>query len=163
MNTTIFYIILHIKIILCKISAQTDNVLDQIFPKRYFPSRNEKVTIIIELRIFKLAFVPNFCLIWKFWFFWPDLQFYIFRLVWCEISAQTDNFDFLDQIFPKRYFRSKTEKVNSIAEFFIFKLVCAKLQLKMTIFFLDQIYPKWYFQSKTEKLNIISEFYIYSN
>ena len=74
-NTTIFYIILHIKIVLCEISAQTDkfNFLDQIFPKRYFRWRTEKVNIIIELCIFKLVFVTNFCLNWKFLFFWPDL------------------------------------------------------------------------------------------
>ena len=31
------------------------------------------MNIIIELRIFKLIFVPNFPLNWQFWIFWPDL------------------------------------------------------------------------------------------
>ena len=38
-------------------------------------------------------------------------------------SAQTDNFDFLDQICPKRYFQSKIEKMNITMEFCIFELV----------------------------------------
>ena len=43
-------------------SVQTDNLhfLNQICPKRYFQPKTEKVNIIIEFRIFKLAFVPNF-------------------------------------------------------------------------------------------------------
>ena len=41
----------------------------------------------------------------------------------CKISAQTDNFEFFDQIGPKSYFWSKTEKVNIIIELCIFKLV----------------------------------------
>ena len=109
------------------------------------------MNIIIEFRLFKLALVPNFSLNWQFWFFWPDLSkkdfsslkqkkwtshifyiilhnstshiFYILKLVQCENSAQTDNFYFLDQICTKRYFQSKTEKVNIIVEFCIFKLV----------------------------------------
>ena len=60
-------------------------------------SKAEKVSSAIEFWIFELVLVPNFIL--------------------------TDNFDFLDCIFPKRYFQSRTEKVNITIEFGIFKLV----------------------------------------
>ena len=40
-----------------------------------------------------------------------------------RISAKSDNFDFLDQIAQKGYFRSKTEKVNTTFEFCMFELV----------------------------------------
>ena len=39
------------------------------------------------------------------------------------MSAQTENFYFFDQISTKRYFRSKTEKVDITIEFRIFRLV----------------------------------------
>ena len=34
-----------------------------------------------------------------------------------------DNFDFLDQIYPKRVFPVKTENVNTTIDFCIFKLI----------------------------------------
>ena len=40
-----------------------------------------------------------------------------------EISAQTDNFEFLDQIFSKSDFHSKVEKENITTEFCIFELI----------------------------------------
>ena len=66
------------------------------------------------------------------------------KLVYCEILAQTDNFYFLDQICTKRYFQSKTEKVNIIIEFRIFKLVSWYQISALTdnFDFFDQIYPK---------------------
>ena len=42
---------------------------------------------------------------------------------WYQISAYTDNFDFGPNLPKKRYFWSKTEKVNITIEFWIFKLV----------------------------------------
>ena len=67
-------------------------------PKKdsYFQSKTDKIDITFEFWILKLVFVSNFTF---------------------------NNFDFLDQICPKRYFRSKTEKVKIIIEFHIFKLV----------------------------------------
>ena len=65
------------------------------------------------------------------------------KLVYCEILAQTDNFYFLDQICTKRYFLSKTKKVN-IIEFRIFKLVSWYQISALTdnFDFFDQICPK---------------------
>ena len=99
---------------------------------RYLWSKTEKVSNIIEFRIFELVLVPKFHLKWQFGFFWPDLpkkgfsgleqkkwQLHIFYIILdiqislVQISAQTDDFNFLDQICPKRYFQSKTEKWTS--------------------------------------------------
>ena len=85
------YWILHIRISLC-IKFCFDKTILKFWTKftqgRYLCSKTEKVNIIIEFRIFKLALVPNFSL--------------------------TDRFDFFDQIYPKRvFFRSKTEKMNT--------------------------------------------------
>ena len=70
------------------------------------------------------------------------------------MSAETDNVDFLDQICPKRYFQSKTEKVNITItmEVCIFELVLStKLQLKQIILSSwTKFTPKRYFQ-KTEQ------------
>ena len=82
----IFYIILNIQISLVQNFSSKYELrlricifLDQICTKRYFQSKTEKVNIIIEFRIFKLV-------------------------SWYQISALTDNFDFFDQIYPKRVF-----------------------------------------------------------
>ena len=40
-----------------------------------------------------------------------------------KISAQTDNFDFLDQMVQKGCFRCETEKVNATTGFYLFKSV----------------------------------------
>ena len=64
------------------------NFWTKFVQERYLCSKTEKVNIIIEFRIFKLALLPNFSL--------------------------TDRFDFFDQIYPKRvFFWSKTEKMNT--------------------------------------------------
>ena len=82
----IFYIILNIQISLVQNFSSKYELrlricifLDQICTKRYFQSKTEKVNIIIEFRIFKLV-------------------------SWYQISSLTDNFDFFDQICPKRVF-----------------------------------------------------------
>ena len=41
----------------------------------------------------------------------------------CQISAQFDNFDSLDQIAQKEYYQLKTEKVNLTIDFCRFELV----------------------------------------
>ena len=38
------------------------------------------------------------------------------------ISASTNNFDFLKEIYNKKEYRSKTKRVNITIEFFIFEL-----------------------------------------
>ena len=101
----------------------------------------KKTNSIIEFHIFKLVFVPNFSFNWQFWYFWPDLPKkgfsglkqkkwapHIFCIILhIQISLvrnfSSDNFDFLDQICQKRYFQSKTEKVDIIIESRIFKLI----------------------------------------
>ena len=90
-------------------------------PKKHICSKTEKVNTIIDICIFKLILVPNFSLNWQFWpdlpkkgfsgqnqRKWTQLILHIQISLMCEISAQTDNFDFLDQIC-RRYFQSKTE------------------------------------------------------
>ena len=89
--------------------------------ERYLCLKTIKVNIIIEFRLFKLVLVPNFSSKWQFCFwdqictkryFWSKtekvniiIEFRIFKLVsWNQISALTDNFDFFDQIYPKRVF-----------------------------------------------------------
>ena len=39
----------------------------------YFQSKTDKIDTTIEFCIFELVLVPNLCLNWQFWFFWPDL------------------------------------------------------------------------------------------
>ena len=55
----------------------------------------------------------------------PHIFYIILHIQICLVGnlAQIDNFDFLDQICPKRYFQSKTEKVNITMKFCIFELV----------------------------------------
>ena len=94
------------------------------------------MNIIIEVCLFKLVLVPNFSWNWQFWIFRPDLPKkvfsglkqkkwipYIFYIILHIKISLVRNFSsnyqfyFLDQICRK------TEKVNIIIEFRIFKLV----------------------------------------
>ena len=43
-------------------------------PKWYFQSKTEKVNSTTKFCIFKLVLVPNFSLIWQFWFSRPNLS-----------------------------------------------------------------------------------------
>ena len=62
-----------------------------------------------------------------------------------EISAWTENSDFMDQISSKMVFQLKP-----------------KFQLKLTILtFKTKFAQKWYFQSKIEKMNTFLEFCIF--
>ena len=107
----------------------------------YLWSKTEEVNIIIEFRIFKLFLVPNLSINWQFWFFRSDLprksfsglkqkkvdttiEFFIVKLV--PISAQTDNFEFLDQIYPKRVFpvKNRTSSPSTTSVCFL----CSKSQ-----------------------------------
>ena len=85
--------------------------MDQTCRKRYFRSKTEKFNIVIGFRIFK-------------------------SVSWYQISALTDNFDFLTRFAQKGFFWSKTEKVNTT--YFIHNSAYsnwfgAKFQLKRTI------------------------------
>ena len=75
-------------------------------------------------------------------------------------NFNSNNFDFLDQIWTKRYFRSNT--YNIITKFRIFQLVswCQISALTDNFDFFDQICPR-YFPRKTEKVNIAMEFSIF--
>ena len=85
--------------------------------ERYLWSKTEKLEIIIEFCLFKLVLVPNFSSNWQFLLFGSSLH--------------------------KRYFQSKTEKVN-IIEFRIFKLVSWYQISALTnnFDFFDQIFPE---------------------
>ena len=110
--------------------------------ERYLWSKTEKLNIIIEFRLFKLVLVPNFSLNWQFWFFWPDLPkkgfsglkqkkltphiFYIILHIHISLLQNfSSNWQFLlfGSNLHKKVFPVKTEKVNIIIEFRIFKLV----------------------------------------
>ena len=62
----------------------------------YFLSKTDKIDTTIEFCIFELVFVSNFTL---------------------------NNFEILDQIYPRKIFMVENRKVNIIIEFHIFKLV----------------------------------------
>ena len=58
----------------------------------------------------------------------------------------------MDQICPKRYFQSKTQKVKIITEFCLLKLVLREISAQTDNFdFLNQFCQERYFQSKTKK------------
>ena len=68
---------------------------------------------------------------------------------------------FWTKLAQKRYFWTKTKKVNSIIQFYIFKLGI-KFHLKLTILTIwNKFSQKGYFQSKAEKVNIAIEFCIF--
>ena len=124
----------------------------QIYPERYFQLKTEKVNIIIEFRMFKLVLVPNIRLNWQFWFFWPNLpkkglsglkhtqislvqnfgsnwqseHHHVILHIWITLgqnfSLNTDNFEFLDQIYPKN-FQSKTEQAVQRLQAFAFWVI----------------------------------------
>ena len=138
-DTTIQFCILELVFVSnFTLNKQFFNFCTKFAQERYLPSKTEKVNIIIEFRFFKLALVPSFSLNWKFWFFWPDLpekgfsglklkkwtphnSTYQVSLV--QNFSSNWQFLFLDQFYTKTYFRPKTEKINIIIEFRIFKLV----------------------------------------
>ena len=136
---------MHIRISLC-IKFHFEQTILNFWTKfaqdRYLWSKTEKVNIIIEFRVFKLVLVPNFSLNWQFGFFWPDLPkksfsglkqkkltpliFHIILHIQIGLVrnfSSTNNFDFLYQICPERYFQWKTEKVSITMEFCIAELV----------------------------------------
>ena len=139
-------------------------------PKKHICSKTEKVNTIIDICVFKLILVPNFSLNWQFWPDLPKKGFsgqkhrkwtqHIFYLIlhiqislMCEISAQTDNFDFLDQIC-RRYFQSKTESEHHHRIPHIQISLGTKFPLKLKILILlNRFAQKGVFWSKSEKVN----------
>ena len=116
--------------------------------EKYFCSK-KKVNITIEFSILELVQITNFSLNW---FFRQNLSKNGFSRLkekewtptpysnfsWYQISALTENFDFLDKIWQKEYFWSKTGKVNITIVFYIFW---------------TKVGYKRCFWSKTEKVN----------
>ena len=115
--------------------------------KGFFWSKTEKVntTYFLHNATNQISLVRSFSSSWQFWFFGPNFTlgkfeyaellrkyaekkqkkwtphiFFIILHIQILILIQTDNFDFLDQIYPKRYLQSKTEKVNIAMEFCTF-------------------------------------------
>ena len=77
--------------------------------EKYLWSKTEKVSIIIEFRLFKLV-------------------------SWYQISALTDNFDFFDQICPKKVFLVKNRKSEHHHWILLIQIsLGTKFQLKLTI------------------------------
>ena len=70
------------------------------------------------------------------------------KSVWWNFSSNWQ-FWFLDQLCPKRYFWSKTEKVSTTYVLNMWWNFSSNWQF----WFLDQLCPKRYFQSKTEKVS----------
>ena len=78
------------------------------------------------------------------------------------MSAQTNSFDFLDQIYPKKLFpvkKRKSEHHPGIVHTWI--SLSTKFQLKPEFMFLDQIYPKRAQQNKiTSPINYKCLFFV---
>ena len=145
--------------------------------KGYFHTKTKKLNISIEFCMFELVQVPNFSLKWQFWFFgtnlpkkgvstqnqkkWTaSLNSAYSNYSSYQISASTDNFGFLDQIFPKTVFPFKNRKNEHHHWILHAKIsVGTKFQLKVTILmFWTKFAQKGYFHSKTKKMNITIEF-----
>ena len=107
-------------------------VTEQIKKKGYFRSKAEKINITTEFFIFVLVLVPIF--------------------------IQTDHFDFLNQICPKRvaqkgYFYSKTERMDTTIEFCIFELVfVSKYTLNKQFWIFGQNFPRKGFSGLKQKM-----------
>ena len=99
----------------------------------------KKVNSITEFCIFELVQVSSFTWNWQFWFLGPNspkngisgrkqkkwtypLNSAYSNFFKYQVSPSTNSFYFLNQIFQKRYFRSKVKEVNITIEFCIFKL-----------------------------------------
>ena len=74
-------------------------------------------------------------------------------ILYSNVSAQTVNFDFLDQICPpKRYFWSNIGKMNTIIESCISNKYRYQISTQTDNFnFLDKIYPKKVFLVENRK------------
>ena len=98
-------------------------------PKKSISSQKLKKINTIELCIFKLICVTKFQLKPEYFDFRTKfVQKWYFQYntgkvtITIQILGWSDNFEFSEQICPKREFLSKTEIVNSTFEFYIFEL-----------------------------------------
>ena len=80
-----------------------------------------------------------------------------------QISAWTDNSDFMYQIFPERVFRVKNRKSEHHHWILLIRIsLGTKFQLKLTILtFWTKFTQKGYFWSKTKKVTNTTEFCIF--
>ena len=157
---------MHIRISLC-IKFHFEQTILNVwteFPQERYPwSKPEKLNIITELRLFKLALAQNFSFNWQFSFFWPDFSkkcfsglkqkkwtshiFYIILHIQISLLRNfSSNWQFLffESNLAKRYFLSKTEKGDHHHGILHFR---TSLNYKISMWtdnfkFLDQIYPK---------------------
>ena len=130
---------MHIRISLCIKFHFEQTILNfwtKFAQERYLWSKTEKVNIIIEFRIFKLV-------------------------SWYQISALTDNFDFLDQICPKRVFLVKNRKSEHHHWIPLIQIsLGTKFQLKLTILIFWPDLPKKGFSGLKQKKWTPHIFYI---
>ena len=140
--------------------------MDQIYRKRYFLSKTEKVNIIFESPIFKLVLEPNSNLNWQFFSFYKKKDFsglkqkkwtpHIFYItVHIQISWNfSSNWQFLvfgpnlpRKVFPVKNWKSQHHWIPHIQ----FSLG-TKFQLTF-LFFLTRFAQKAFFWSKIKKVN----------
>ena len=148
--------------------------------KGYFQSKTQKMNITIEFYIFELVLVPTFTLNNQLWILGPNLpkkgiscwkwknwtsplHFAYSNYFEYQISLYTNNFEFRDQICPKRAFSVKNEKseyhhwilhiLNSLGTKFHFKQTILNFETKFA--------QKVYFRSKMKKVNNTIEFCIF--
>ena len=127
--------------------------LEQISKRSILPVENtKKMNITIESFILELVWSTNFQLKLTIAIFWTKfaqekylwsktekvniiIEFRLFKLVsWYQISALTDNFDFFDQICPKKVFLVKNRKSEHHHWILLIQIsLGTKFQLKLTI------------------------------
>ena len=154
--------------------------MDQISPKRIFPVEKEKSEHHYWIQHIWISAGTKFQLQLIILTFWTKfaqkgyfhskakkensiIEFCIFELVLVTNSASTDNFDFLDQICPKRVFLIKNrtnEHHHSILHVRIG--VGTKFQPKVRILiFWTKFARKGHFHSKTKKVNNVIKLYVF--
>ena len=127
------------------------------------------MNITIEFYIFELVSVPSFSLNWQFFDpkfpkkvipglkqkkWTPLLNCAYSKKFRYEISAETDNLDFLDQICSQRVFLVEDRKNEHHHWILHIRIILnTQFQLKlMILIFWTKFTQKWYFRSKTEKV-----------
>ena len=129
------------------------------------------MNITIEFFIFKLDELPVFSLNWQLRFFGsnlpkrvaifslkqikqtPPLNFAYSNESLYQISLSTNNFEFQDQICPRKVFMVKNRKIEHHHWILLIQIsLGTKFQLKLTILiFLIRFTQKGFFWSKTKK------------
>ena len=115
MNTTFQFYIFELVLVSILLWKSNFEFLVGISPKRVFPVKQEKVNITIEFCTFELIlilFLKKRILPMKNRKMNITIEFFIFVLVKVPNFNLNWNFDFLDQIFPKRMFGVKNGKIE---------------------------------------------------